>query len=87
MTTSDDVDPDAGPATNIEPASEEAKNIKQIFDEAAGPEYIRYAYEPVYRLPRRLFYFSRHGINSEGHMKEREEIPVRWEDRKQSRFT
>ncbi|KAI2629184.1 hypothetical protein GGS26DRAFT_591855 [Hypomontagnella submonticulosa] len=44
-----------------EPLTPEARQLKDIFDEAAGPEYRRFAYEPVYRLVRRLMYFVSDG--------------------------
>ena len=38
--------------------SEEQLEVKQIFDEAAGPLYRRFAYEPVYVLLRTLCEFA-----------------------------
>ncbi|KAI0376516.1 hypothetical protein F5Y04DRAFT_273680 [Hypomontagnella monticulosa] len=40
-----------------EPLTLEESQLKDIFDAAAGPEYRRFAYEPMYRLARRLMNF------------------------------
>lgn len=49
---------------NLNPKTEESKVIKRVFDEAAGPEFVYYAYDPVYRLARRLFRFALGGVQS-----------------------
>jgi len=43
------------------PQSVEACELKSIFEEAAGPEYMFYAYQPAYRHARRLFRFAVEG--------------------------
>ncbi|KAJ5715913.1 uncharacterized protein N7483_013094 [Penicillium malachiteum] len=46
------------------PSSPESRQIKELFDEAAGPVFLRYAYHPQYRLARILFRFAIEGISS-----------------------
>ncbi|KAK4674870.1 hypothetical protein QC763_124487 [Podospora pseudopauciseta] len=45
------------------PITEEDKKVKRVFEEAAGEEYVRFAYDPVYPLARRLFQFGMTGIH------------------------
>ncbi|KAK4464345.1 phosphotransferase enzyme family protein [Cladorrhinum samala] len=48
---------------NLDPKTEDShKEIKAVFDEAAGPDFVYYAYDPVYRLARRLFRFALGGV-------------------------
>jgi hypothetical protein len=44
---------------------EEGLQVKQAFDEAAGPLYRRLAYDPVYTLVRRLWEFGAWWIRKE----------------------
>ncbi|KAJ5107639.1 hypothetical protein N7456_004314 [Penicillium angulare] len=37
------------------PSNSESRQLKELFEEAAGPTYLRYAYSPQYRLARTLF--------------------------------
>ncbi|KAI5926869.1 hypothetical protein F4810DRAFT_653870 [Camillea tinctor] len=46
------------------PPTPEAREIKQLFEEAAGPEYMRFAYRPEYRFARRLLTFALDGMSS-----------------------
>lgn len=41
-------------SANDEPATPEKRVLKAVFEAAAGPSYIRFAYDPAYRLARRL---------------------------------
>lgn len=51
---------------NDEPATSGQKELKAVFEAAAGPLYIQYAYHPAYRLARRLVRFAIYGIRSNG---------------------
>ncbi|KAH8724899.1 hypothetical protein GQ44DRAFT_739995 [Phaeosphaeriaceae sp. PMI808] len=53
----EDEDEDEKTANDV-PSTEEERVLKSTFEEAAGPEYIRYAYPPPYRLARRLVRFA-----------------------------
>ncbi|KAK0722352.1 hypothetical protein B0T26DRAFT_702394 [Lasiosphaeria miniovina] len=43
---------------NDDPATPEARELKQLFEDAAGPDYLRFAYQPQYRLARKLVRFA-----------------------------
>jgi hypothetical protein len=49
---------------NDVPSSEEGRALKKIFEDTAGPEFVRYAYPPSYRLARRPVRFAINGIRS-----------------------
>lgn len=38
--------------------TENDKIVKRIFDDAAGKRYMRFAYDPTYRLARQLFRYG-----------------------------
>ncbi|KAF3070504.1 hypothetical protein GL218_00173 [Daldinia childiae] len=63
---------------NDEPSTPEGRQLKQLFEEAAGPDYIRFAYEPAYRLARRLVQFAIGGVGSNMAFKEAEEMLKEW---------
>jgi len=48
---------------NHVPETAENQEIKAAFEQAAGPDYMRYAYNPVYRLGRTLVDFSQRGLH------------------------
>ena len=52
-----DEDDDELRAGDIPPLKND-QEVKEIFEEAAGPLYMQFAYSPVYRLARRLFQFT-----------------------------
>jgi hypothetical protein len=58
----DDEDKDEQTA-NDTPATKRDCELKDILEKAARPVYICFAYDPVYRLPRRLLQFAISGIN------------------------
>jgi hypothetical protein len=41
-----------------EPGKEKAREIQEAFNEAAGPIYMRFAYDPLYVLARRLWFLT-----------------------------
>ncbi|KAI1805738.1 hypothetical protein F4811DRAFT_514177 [Daldinia bambusicola] len=63
---------------NDEPPTPEGRQLKQLFEEAAGPDYARFAYEPAYRLARRLVRFAIEGICSNMAFEEANEMLEEW---------
>ena len=49
---------------NNEPSSAQDREMKYLFEKSAGPDFMRYAYEPAYRLARLLTSFSMRSILS-----------------------
>jgi aminoglycoside phosphotransferase (APT) family kinase protein len=65
---------------NEPPATAELCEVKRIFDEAAGPYYVRFAYEPQYRLARILGQIAIRGTRSNEEMKEADEMLKDWDE-------
>lgn len=75
----DDEDEDERTASE-EPPTPEARELKKLFEEAAGEDYIRFSYPPAYLLARRLVRFAIDGrIRSNEDMKAAEEMLQEWE--------
>lgn len=64
---------------NEEPATPEQKELKTVFETAAGPQYVRCAYHAAYRLARRLVRFAIDGIWSNEDLKEAESMLEEWQ--------
>lgn len=64
---------------NEEPATPEKKELKAVFEAAAGPQFIKWAYNPAYRLARRLVRFAIHGIRSSEDVQEAEAMLQEWQ--------
>jgi aminoglycoside phosphotransferase (APT) family kinase protein len=73
----DDEDEDERTANN-EPPTLEARQLKLLFEKAAGPDYMRLAYDPAYRLARRLVRFAFEGVRSNEHFKEAQTMLQEW---------
>lgn len=67
----DDEDEDERTA-NDTPPTPEGQQLKMLFERAAGQDYMRLAYEPAYRLARRLVQFAIEGVRSNEDFKEAE---------------
>ncbi|KAI1447510.1 hypothetical protein F5Y02DRAFT_424590 [Annulohypoxylon stygium] len=65
---------------NETPSTPEAQQLKEVFEEAAGPEYARFAYAPAYRLARRLVRFVIEDIQSNEDYQEAEQIIEEWKE-------
>ena len=65
---------------NDDPPNPEARQLKAQFESAAGPDYIRLAYGPPYRLARRLVRFAVEGVRSNEDYKEAEVMLQEWAD-------
>ena len=63
---------------NEDPATSESQQLKRLFEETVGPEYLRYAYQPEYRLARKLFDFAMHGVHSNWRITEGDELIEEW---------
>lgn len=73
----EDEDEDERMANDV-PTTTEQKELKSEFEAAAGPRYIQCAYNPVYRLARRLMRFAIHGIRSTQDEQEAEAMLEEW---------
>lgn len=73
----EDEDEDKRMANEV-PATNEQKELKAEFESAAGPLYIQCAYDPVYRLARRLVRFAIDGIWSTKDEREAEAMLEEW---------
>ncbi|RYP66489.1 hypothetical protein DL769_006032 [Monosporascus sp. CRB-8-3] len=73
----DDEDEDERTA-NEEPPTPEARQLKQLFEDAAGQDYLKFAYEPAYRLSRRLVRFAIDGVRSNEDFKEAKTMLQEW---------
>lgn len=72
-----DGDEDERTANDV-PPTEEGRSLKKAFEEAAGPEFVRYAYPSAYRLARRLVRFAIDGVFSNEQVTEAEEMFKEW---------
>ena len=63
---------------NDTPSTPEDQEIKRIFEETVGDDFLFYAYKPEYRLARKLFHFAQCGISSTTEDDEAEELLKEW---------
>ena len=76
----DDSEDGRGEATDYDPPTPEGRELKHIFDAAAGPVFERFAYDPVFRLSRRLIRFIVEGLRTTEQIKEAEAMLQEWDD-------
>ena len=74
---SDNEDEDESKA-NETPKTEEGKKLKSLFEQTVGQDYLRYTYQPEYRIARRLFDFALQGLHSSWKMEEANELINEW---------
>lgn len=74
----EDDDEDERNANDL-PPDPHNRQMKQIFEAAAGEEYMKFAYEPVYRLARRLLRFAILGIQSNQDYYDSDDMLEEWE--------
>ncbi|KAK5652970.1 hypothetical protein OQA88_9450 [Cercophora sp. LCS_1] len=55
---------------NDVPSNPENREIKEIFEQAAGSTYLQLVYQPQYRLAERLVVFAINGMNTTEHLQE-----------------
>ena len=65
--------------SNETPPDPELVEIKRIFEETVGDEFLRYAYQPQYRLARKLFKIACHGNRSNETWKNIEDFLHEWD--------
>lgn len=63
---------------NYIPPTEEYKALREIFEEAAGPVYMRYAYSSAYRLGRDLIRFAIDGLSASWTEREAAQMVEDW---------
>ncbi|KAL3475437.1 hypothetical protein BJX99DRAFT_158291 [Aspergillus californicus] len=73
----DDDDEDERLADDV-PSTPELREIKQLFEDAAGPTYRRFAYGAQYRLARKLIRFAIDGLDSNEDLMGAESLLSEW---------
>jgi aminoglycoside phosphotransferase (APT) family kinase protein len=72
---------------NEVPSTLEQQELKRLFEESAGPEYSRLAYDELYRLCRGLFRIAKDGLEGNSQFDAAERILKEWEVLRQSLTT
>ena len=65
---------------NNEPATPEKQELKQLFEEYAGPDYPRLAYDTPSRFMRTMFRIAIDGLNTNWHCHAAERVVKEWND-------
>lgn len=65
---------------NHDPPTPELRQLKQLFEEAAGADYVRFAYETPYRLARQLVHYAIHDIKTKEDVDEAKAMLQEWDD-------
>ena len=65
--------------SNDSPPDPELAEIKRIFEDTVGESFLRYAYQPQFRLARKLFKIACHGNRSNETWKKIEEFLNEWD--------
>ncbi|KAI4270446.1 MAG: hypothetical protein L6R35_006612 [Caloplaca aegaea] len=60
------------------PEKPELRELKRIFEATMGPAYLKYAYEPQYRMARSLFMLAKDGLQSSVLIKHAESFFIEW---------
>ena len=63
---------------NNTPSTPEQQELKQLFEDAVGPTFLRFAYRLEYRLARRLFQFAIDGMKTSEDVQEVESLLSEW---------
>ncbi|CAF9916092.1 hypothetical protein IMSHALPRED_002972 [Imshaugia aleurites] len=63
---------------NNTPNTFEQQHLKQLFEDAVGEKFLRFAYPPEYRIARRLFKFAQHGMNASWHIEDADRLISEW---------
>ena len=75
-----EADEDEERYANDVPSTPEKQELKRIFEEAVGSDYLHYAYAPQYPLARMLFRVAKNGIWSTEHIAEAERFLREWDE-------
>lgn len=54
------------------------QQLKQLFEDAVGEKFLRFAYPPEYRIARRLFKFAQQGMNASWHIDDADKLISEW---------
>ncbi|KAI4186008.1 MAG: hypothetical protein LQ348_004286 [Seirophora lacunosa] len=68
---------DEGKANDI-PENPEQRELKQMFEEIMGPAFLKYAYQPQYRMARSLFMLAKDGLQSTWLIEQAENLFIEW---------
>ena len=60
------------------PKSPEQQELKQLFEDAVGEEFLRFAYLPQFRIARRLFRFAQQGMSASWHLEDADRLISEW---------
>ena len=63
---------------NETPEDPQQRELKQIFEDTVGPAYLKYAYQPEYRLARKLFILAKDGLRSSWAFSFAESLEKEW---------
>ena len=63
---------------NYEPSTSEEQELKRLFEGSVGQDFLKYSYQPQYRLARSLFEWAMHGIHSTFAMSEASNFLDEW---------
>ncbi|KAK3688263.1 kinase-like domain-containing protein [Podospora appendiculata] len=63
---------------NNDPSDPEARELKEVFEKAAGPDYLSFAYKPAYRLARCLVRIAIEGVHSTDAWRRAEAMLQEW---------
>lgn len=75
-----DYDEDDEHDSNATPSAPEKQEIKRIFEEAVGADYLEYAYAPQYPLARMLFRIAKNGVWSNEHIRDVDKFMAGWKE-------
>lgn len=65
---------------DLQPSSENGRELKDKFDEAAGPTYMRFAYKRTSPFAKRLMCFIIEGIKTNEHIREARSMLSSWNE-------
>ncbi|KAF2806734.1 uncharacterized protein BDZ99DRAFT_448235 [Mytilinidion resinicola] len=84
-TPDEDCEEDDETQALTDPKTLEGQELKRTFDEAVGPEFLRYVYEPPYRMARAMFNLLREGAHCDWDRDQYTKLAKDWEEFKSSR--
>ena len=74
----EDFDEDDESKADQIPKREIDRRVKEAWEEAAGEEVLRYAYEPYFRIARKLFHAAIHGMHSSWELRGADNLIKEW---------
>ena len=64
----------------VTPPTAKGQEMKRIFEETVGEDYLEYAYKPQYRLARKLFHFAVNGLHQNEDVANAEKLFTEWQE-------